>query len=67
MRVGYFHAFSIGYGGIPCAMEQGIFSREQGNLFLDQGIAQWFGRRFNALTRTHLYPIVRMPEKVSSV
>ncbi len=29
-------------------MEQRILSREQGIVFLDQGIAQWFGRRFNA-------------------
>lgn len=29
-------------------MEQRILSREQGILFLDRGIAQWFGRGFNA-------------------
>jgi len=29
-------------------MEQGILSREQGIHFLDQGIAQWFGRGVSA-------------------
>jgi len=36
-------------------MEQGILSREQGIHFLDQGIAQWFGRRFNARARIPLH------------
>ena len=53
LRTGYSHAFSIGYGRIPYAMEQGILSREQGVHFLDQGIAQWFGCRFNARARNH--------------
>ncbi len=55
LRVRYSHTFSIIYGRIPYAMEQGILdndqgmrTREQGMHLLVQGIAHWFGPRFVA-------------------